>query len=596
MTRIFFITLFPAFFLFAETFKPYQEDEVPQNVTDLWKNYDPSKEPLKIKIVREWKSDGVVTRYVTFTIGTFKGKTARLAAYYSFPDNGVKNPAFVWSHGGGQRAERKRGIYFAKQGYATIDINWLGRQMEKDISENTDWGKVDPTQGPRFYPKALRKHWKLNLQPDEHTIDSVVSPRNSNWFLLAVAARRAITFLEQQKEVNSDKIGFSGFSMGGMITSFAAIDKRLKAVAPFVGGTGFKHINLPGIERSSLAVHLRDKKLYGKTIDSSAYWPLVTCPVMFISSSNDFHAAFERISKSMNLLHHKNWRVSTNIHANHSPGPEQWVMLNKWFDLYLKNKKSYIPKTPTSSLIIKDNKATFIVSPETIDLIETEVYYSYDPNARSRFWHRAATTKIYNTWQTEIKIYKKAPLYVHAICRYKMPNKITLERGETSTFALNSDEQIYMPKDFDISALKSIQNTRVIEDFKNGLQDWHSRRKGEYRTYKFRNPHLSIKKDDKLKILLNPSNTEMLLTLKVESKFLKHGENLGNFTLIKTIPRETKEIVIKKKDFISDQNKELEWDKVAVFSFMLQDPKSKSPIVPISEKKRTIFKSIILID
>jgi hypothetical protein len=40
----------------------------------------------------------------------------------------------------------------------------------------------------------------MNLLADEYTIDAVASPRNSNWFLLAVAARRAITFLEQQPE------------------------------------------------------------------------------------------------------------------------------------------------------------------------------------------------------------------------------------------------------------------------------------------------------------------------------------------------------------------------------------------------------------
>ena len=125
------------------------------------------------------------------------------------------------------------------------------------------WGKVDPTQGPRFYSKALRKGWKRNLQPDEYSIDPVPSPRNANWFLLTVAARRAITFLEQQPEVDPDRIGFAGFSMGGMITALTAIDSRLKAVVPFVGGTGFKYVDFPGgIEGSSIRQHFQDLELY----------------------------------------------------------------------------------------------------------------------------------------------------------------------------------------------------------------------------------------------------------------------------------------------------------------------------------------------
>ncbi|MFP6765397.1 MAG: hypothetical protein VB858_17350, partial [Planctomycetaceae bacterium] len=88
----------------GETFRPYQlGGDVPRNVVDLWKGYDARIESLDVQVVKEWKADGVVTRYVMFRVGTFKGADARIAAYYSFPDNGGKNAAFVWSHGGGQR-------------------------------------------------------------------------------------------------------------------------------------------------------------------------------------------------------------------------------------------------------------------------------------------------------------------------------------------------------------------------------------------------------------------------------------------------------------------------------------------------------------
>ena len=38
--------------------------------------------------------------------------------------------------------------------------------------------------------------------------------------------------------------------MGGMITSMTAIDSRLKAVAPFVGGTAYLYKDFPGIPGS----------------------------------------------------------------------------------------------------------------------------------------------------------------------------------------------------------------------------------------------------------------------------------------------------------------------------------------------------------
>ena len=182
-----------------DTFTPISDPtNLPKTAIALWNAYDARKEPLEVKIIKEWKTKEITTRYITYKVGRFKGVDSRVAAYYSFPNLPGKHPAFVWTHGGGQRAERSRSIHFASQGFACIDVNWLGRSMEQDIEINTDWGKIDPSQGPKFYPKALRNSWKHNLQPDEFTIDPIPSPRNANWFLLAMSARRAITFLEQQ--------------------------------------------------------------------------------------------------------------------------------------------------------------------------------------------------------------------------------------------------------------------------------------------------------------------------------------------------------------------------------------------------------------
>ena len=569
-----------------ETFQPYKDGEVPHSVSDLWKDYDARKEPLETKVVKEWKTDGVVTRYVTFKVGTFKGADARIAAYYSFPDNGKKNSAFVWSHGGGQRAERGRSVYFAKQGFATIDINWLGREMEKDIDINTDWGKVDPSQGPRFYAKALRKGWKRNLQPDEYTIDPVVSPRNANWFLLTVAARRAITFLEKQPEVDADRIGFSGFSMGGMITALTSIDSRLKAVAPFVGGSGFKYIDFPGVEGSSIRPHFKNLELYKTTIDASSYWPLTKCPVMFISSSNDFHSTFERIYQSMELLKHDDWRVSTNIHQNHGPGPEQWVMLNQWFDQHLKGIQQNIPATPPSTFQVDAGNATFTVTPTDPErLVDTEIYYSYDPNSRTRFWNKANAKRSdakesAPTWSTQIPVYDGLPLYAFAMCRYRMSQSIPLERGETSTFVLNSVEQSVVPESVDLQTLKTIPKTRtVIEDFSNGIQDWSSRDRRSIKTYKFQSPDVDRSNDKKLSLTIDPQGKSLSLRLNVGSGFLSRKDNLGNFSYTKRIRGDgPQQILIGREEFKSPDEKMLEWSKISTFEITLVDEQTKQKV------------------
>jgi dienelactone hydrolase len=583
-----------------ETFTPYKAGEVPQNATDLWRDYDPRCEDLDVKVIKEWKEGGIVTRYITFKVGTFKGADSRIAAYYSFPENGEKTPAFLWCHGGGQRAERSRGIYFAKQGFATVDINWLGRPMEEDIDENTDWGNVDPTQGPRFYSKALRKSWKRSLQPDEYTIDPVPSPRNSNWFLLVVAAKRAVTFLEQQPQVDPDRIGMAGFSMGGTVTSMAAVDSRLKAVVPFVGGTGFLDEDFPGgLEGTSIRKHFQNLPLYRNTIDPSAYWPMVKCPVLFISSSNDFHAAFERIYKSMALLKHEDWRVSTNIHENHRPGAEQWILLIKWFNLHLKRMDQKIPLTPPSTFEIDGKTAKFTVTPQDRhnQLLDTEIYYSYNPNARTRFWNRANAIKnaVNKSWSSKLVIHEGLPLYVFAICRYSVGKEVQTLQGATSTLTVNSLEQSLVPENIDLRALVNLRNKQaVFEDFQNGFQDWSVRAGGqEICTYKFQSPEFDFSNDKKLSFRIDPKGKKLSLRLRADSRFLGEGLDMGSFSFSRSIEGTgPKDVVIDRHDFKSKDDKALKWPRITRLYLSIVDEASKGRIDLASKEGREMLKSI----
>ena len=603
--------LFSIFLIFCvlalpakDTFSPYtRADEVPQSANALWKGYDSKAEPLEVKVHHEWKEGGVISRLVSFKVGTFKGAGARIAAYYCFPENGKKNPAFVWSHGGGQRADRRRGHYYASQGFATIDINWLGRPLEADLDpENkwgTDWGAVDPSQGPRFYSKALRKGWKRSLQADEYTIDPIASPRNANWFLLAVAARRAITFLEEQAEVDPERLGFTGFSMGGTITSMTATDPRLKAVAPFVGGTGFLHIDFPGIPRSSIGTHFKNPDLYQKTIDPSAYWPSVKCPVMFITSSNDFHSAFARIYQSMDLLPHHNWRVTSNLHANHGPGPEQWVLLNLWFQEHLAGREQNIPKTPPSTFRIENGRAHFSVIPSSLDrLVETEIYYSYDPNCVTRFWKRASATKKGDTWKANFKVQSKLPLYVFALCRFKLAEEAVLERGNTTmTFTLNSQLHSHIPGDIDLSAIAKLSKSGLLDNFSRGIGNWSSRDQSSIKTYKFQDPELDTSSGNKLVLHFNLKKDQaLLLGLSAESKFLGDGRDLGSFHYGRRIAGDgPKSIVLTTGDFKSNDSKALEWSKISTFSISLTDQKTKRKIKLTDLETRKVLERIELV-
>ena len=124
----FFNILFPYQKCFSqETFPPLKAGKVPQTVEALWTDYDPSKEPLDIEILKEWEEDGVVMQVLRYRIGIFKGKKAMMAAIYGYPKGATNLPGLVQIHGGGQYADYRAVLTNAKRGYATISIAWAGR-------------------------------------------------------------------------------------------------------------------------------------------------------------------------------------------------------------------------------------------------------------------------------------------------------------------------------------------------------------------------------------------------------------------------------------------------------------------------------------
>ena len=174
----------------------------------------------------------------------------------------------------------------------------------------------------------------------------------------------------------------------------------------------------------------------------------------------------------MDLLPHGDWRV-LQPHYNHGLDPKNgpcstFGSRNIW------DEQIVIPNSlcPTS---MDKGVATFSVSPKAINrLAGVKIYYSYDPNSRTRFWHLAEATKTNHTWKTEIPVYPKLPLYVFGHCRYQLDQEMTLQVGSSKTFSINSKEAIHEPHDVDLKELSKLAGSGLIEDFSNGTADWSS--------------------------------------------------------------------------------------------------------------------------
>lgn len=76
-----------------DSLPPLEAGKILTTMDELWRNYDPSTEPLETEIVREWKDGDITIRHVVFTMDTFKGQKSRLAAFYAFQKSDQKNSA-----------------------------------------------------------------------------------------------------------------------------------------------------------------------------------------------------------------------------------------------------------------------------------------------------------------------------------------------------------------------------------------------------------------------------------------------------------------------------------------------------------------------
>lgn len=460
-----------------DTLPPLKNGIAPATVEEAWAGFDPRKEPLDVEVLKEWEEDGVVVKVIRLRVGIFKGKKAMLAAVYGYPKGAENLPGLVQIHGGGQSAQSSFVVKDAKNGYATISIAWAGRIIstqytvsnkekemfwtgnteDPDYRVTTDWGAMDA------YHHHCRFKGNNFVQnpPGPSTVDPVKSPRNSGWFLATMGARRAITFLEQQPQVDADRIGVYGMSMGGKLTVLTAgADSRIKAAAPACGG-------------------LSDLSTDGRTLAAvadDAYLERITCPTIIMSPSNDFHSHIEDIPAAVEAIQCKDWRVVSSPNKNHGDRSEYSVGTRLWFDQVLKDGFT-MAATPTIELKLRtaDHSPRVSVRFDQSQMMQSlNVYYTQDGDKApaDRYWRLAKRVEGAGglTFQLPLVSLDK-PLWAFADAQYVLDETVEAvgysgEKVETGTYHVTSLVERVRAQDLqDAGAVVSLDESMLKEDF-----------------------------------------------------------------------------------------------------------------------------------
>ena len=453
----------------------------------------------------------------------------------AIPGGGTKLPGLVQIHGGGQYADYRAVATNAKRGYATISIAWAGRinapdyHVTPDVVKlfwegktsdpkyklTTDWGALDAYHAPCRNPKNAF----ARVAPASWTLDAVDSPRNNPWFLCTLGARRALTFLEQQPEVNADKLGVYGHSMGGKLTVLtAAADPRVKACAPSCGGLSDRETN---------------NALYNATIGDDTNLRQISCPIMFLSPANDFHGRINHLQKAVCEIESLHWRMTCSPHHNHQDTPEYEVATQLWFDEYLKGTFA-CPKTPDSSLDLNatGRVPSFLVKPDASQsVLSVDVYYTQQgqevgeiqnrENRMNRFWRHAKAKKSGNIWTADLPLLSTdLPIWVYANVVYPLDKPVTAAgyyygSFTTEAFNLSSLMHIATPEALQTAGVQAtLKPSLMIETFEGDWQKaWFTYRPADWarRTHKVYDDQWKAPTHAKLAVEVRSTNPNTLV-------------------------------------------------------------------------------------
>ena len=177
-------------------------------------------------------------------------------------------------------------------------------------------------------------------------------------------------------------------------TNLAGIDPRIKAAVPSCGGSGDlveSEAIVPGGSRTGRST------MELACVSDNAYIPLITCPVLWLSPTNDFNAPIDNMAWNWRNLPDDRLRFSISPHFNHRHTDEHALTEYLWFEQHLKGAAFKMPATPRIVLELKtaDGVPRVIVTPDhSQPVLRVDLYYSLDPHALTRFWRDAKAVKV----------------------------------------------------------------------------------------------------------------------------------------------------------------------------------------------------------
>jgi len=214
----------------------------------------------------------------------WNGKATRVFAWLGLPHvaPGESCPAMVLLHGGGGTAFAEWVRIWNRRGYAAIAIDQCGCVPGTNDA---------PTRHAAGGPPG----WDASFDAAE------CDPADQWVYHVVAAVSRALALLAAQPGVDAARIGITGISWGGYMTSIVAgVLKGFKCAVP-VYGCGFLGGNSVWRDTIFPTMPPRRVERWLELWDPSVYLPSVHQPVCWVTGTNDFAYPLDSVQKSYRL-------------------------------------------------------------------------------------------------------------------------------------------------------------------------------------------------------------------------------------------------------------------------------------------------------
>ncbi|MBC8870112.1 MAG: alpha/beta fold hydrolase [Planctomycetes bacterium] len=312
-----------------------------------------------------WGETTDLVREVYYDGEPYQGKPTRVFAYYGRPKEGNGPfPTMLLVHGGGGTAFAEWATLWAQRGYVALAMDLAGCGPERKRLADGGPNQSHTEKFAEFTDEAYGDMWTY------HAIAAVI---------------RGHSLLASLDEVDAKRIGVTGISWGGYLTSIVAgVDDRLKVAVP-VYGCGFLQENSAWLSTfDTMTPALRDR--WVRFFDPSRYLPGVRCPILFVNGTNDFAYPLDSYQKSYRSVPGQR-KLCVTVRMPHSH-PAGWrpIEIGLFVDSILKDGK---PLPTLGPMKIEDDAVTASFESQT-QIAGAQLHYTLDSGEwKTRNWTSA---------------------------------------------------------------------------------------------------------------------------------------------------------------------------------------------------------------